>query len=83
MEVLGSYDPYSKKAVLQGERVRFWIGKGAQLSDTAHNLFVQEGILAGKKRVIKMPKPVVKETAETQSTEAKAEGVKVEEKKSK
>lgn len=87
VEVLGSYDPYSKKAVLQGERVRFWIGKGAQLSDTAHNLFVREGILAGKKRLIKMPKPVVKEVAKEEvavtPTESKAEDTKVEEKKSK
>lgn len=63
IEVLGSYDPYSKKAVLEGGRARYWIGKGAQLSDTAYNLFVREGILAGKKRGVKMPKPVVKEAA--------------------
>ncbi len=61
IEVLGSYDPYSKKAVLEGGRARYWIGKGAQLSDTAYNLFVREGILAGKKRGVKMPKPVAKE----------------------
>jgi small subunit ribosomal protein S16 len=64
VEVLGSYDPYSKKAVLKGDRVRYWIGKGAQLSDTVHNLFVRENILAGKeKRAVKMPKPVAKEVA--------------------
>ncbi len=63
VEVLGSYDPYSKKAVLKGDRVRYWIGKGAQLSDTAHNLFVRERILAGEKRVVKIPKPAAKEVS--------------------
>lgn len=63
VEVLGSYDPFSKKATLKGERVRYWIGKGAQASDTAHNLLVREGVLAEKKRSVKMPRPVAKEPA--------------------
>jgi ribosomal protein S16 len=61
VEVLGSYDPYSKKAVLKNKRIQYWIGHGAQLSDTAHNLLVREGVLVEKKRSVKMPKPAVKE----------------------
>lgn len=61
VEVLGSYDPYSKQSVLKRERIQHWIGQGAQPSDTAHNLLVREGILTEKKRAVKMPKPTVKE----------------------
>lgn len=59
--ILGSYDPHLKKAVLQAEKIKEWIGKGAQVSDTAYNLFVKEGIIEGKKRVVKLPKKAVAE----------------------
>ena len=75
VEVLGSYDPFSKQATLRRDRVQHWVGRGAKPSDTAHNLLVREGILTEKKRAVKMPKPVVKETpVETiVATEEKAE----------
>ena len=75
VEVLGSYDPFSKQVTLRRDRVQHWVGRGAKPSDTAHNLLVREGILTEKKRAVKMPKPVVKETpAETiVATEEKAE----------
>lgn len=55
--VLGSYDPHQKKAVLKAEKIKEWIGKGAQVSDSVYNLFVKEGVVEGKKRAIKMEKP--------------------------
>lgn len=61
VEVLGSYDPFLKKAVLKNDRISYWLGKGAQASDTAHNLLVREGVVSTKKHAIKMPKPIVKE----------------------
>ncbi|QQS20675.1 MAG: 30S ribosomal protein S16 [Candidatus Moraniibacteriota bacterium] len=61
VEVLGSYDPTSKKSVLRQERILHWIEKGAQASLTAHNLFVREGILKEPKQKVKMPKAVAKE----------------------
>lgn len=61
IEVLGSYDPYSKNSVIKNERVQYWISKGAQVSDTVFNLFVREGVVEGKIRSVKMPKPIVKE----------------------
>ncbi len=59
--VLGSYDPNRKVAVLKADKIKEWIAKGAQASDSAHNLFVREGIIDGKKRAIKMEKPKAKE----------------------
>lgn len=73
VELLGSYDPHSKVAVLKSERILHWIGQGAEVSDSVHNLLVREGVLKdGKKRAIKMEKPAVKEE-ETTAEEAKAE----------
>ncbi len=77
VEILGSYDPFSKKTVLRSERVQYWIGKGAQVSDSAYNLLLREGVVEGKKRSVKMPKPVVKEAV----TEGAAEAVETVEKK--
>ena len=59
--VLGSYDPHQKKAVLKADKIKEWITKGAQVSDSDYNHFVREGVIDGQKRAIKMEKPKVKE----------------------
>jgi len=80
--ILGSYDPHLKKAVLKAEKIKEWIAKGAQVSDSAYNLFIKEGIIEGKKRVVKVPKKAVPEaSAEGEKEEAKAENTEVKEKK--
>ena len=55
IEILGSYDPHKKQAALKGERIKYWISKGAKISDTAYNLFVSQGIISGEKRKVKIP----------------------------
>jgi len=75
VEVLGSYDPHAKKEVLKAERIKYWISQGAQVSDTAYNLFVSKGILTGEKRKVKLP---AKEVEETKEIPAVAEEVKAE-----
>ena len=70
--VLGSYDPHQKKAILKADKIKEWIAKGAQVSDSVYNLFIKEGVVAGKKRAIKMEKPKVKEVS---AEPAKAEEV--------
>ena len=61
--VLGSYDPHQKKSVLKADKIKDWVSKGAQVSDSAYNLFVKEGVLEGKKRAVKMEKPKKEEVA--------------------
>lgn len=56
LEVLGSLNPHSKEKSFKEEKIKYWIGKGAQCSETAHNLLVSAGIITGKKRAIKMKK---------------------------
>ncbi|NTV41213.1 MAG: 30S ribosomal protein S16 [Candidatus Moranbacteria bacterium] len=85
IEVLGSYDPHQKKAVLKADKIKEWIGKGAQVSDSVYNLCVKEGLIEGKKRAVKMerPKPATVEEAsvEAEKVEEKVEEVAVSEEK--
>ena len=77
VEILGSYDPHQKTAVLKEERIKYWVEKGAAVSDSAYNLFVSKGVLEGKKRGVKLPTKKVEEaTAEEVKTEVKKEEVK-------
>ncbi|HEX7586245.1 MAG TPA: 30S ribosomal protein S16 [Patescibacteria group bacterium] len=75
VEVLGSYDPRSKQAVLKEDRIKYWISQGVKVSDTAYNLFLKQGILTGEKRKVKIPAKKVEEVAAEASvaTEVKAE----------
>lgn len=40
VEIVGTYDPLKKPAAVQinSERVQYWLGKGAQPSDTVRSL---------------------------------------------
>lgn len=74
--VLGSYDPHQKKAIIKADKIKEWISKGAQVSDSLYNLLLKEGVVEGKKRAVKMEKPKAKEVP---AEEAKVEEVKTEE----
>ncbi len=50
VEELGFYNPHTKAKKINGERALYWIGVGAQPSDTVHNMLVSEGVLEKKKR---------------------------------
>jgi small subunit ribosomal protein S16 len=47
VEEIGTYDPLQNpsKVVLKEERVSYWIGKGAQPTDTVKRLLMGEGII--------------------------------------
>ncbi len=63
LEILGSYDPRleNKLEQLKTDRVKYWISKGAQLSDTVHNYLVTKKIIEGKKRnALPKRRPIVK-----------------------
>ncbi len=52
LETLGHMDPHTNPAtvVLKTERIQYWISKGAQPSNTVHNLLVTKEIITGEKR---------------------------------
>ncbi|MBP5993810.1 MAG: 30S ribosomal protein S16 [Candidatus Moranbacteria bacterium] len=73
VEMLGSYDPHKKVTVIKKERVLYWMGQGAELSDSVHNLLLREGVVEGDKRVIRMKRPeapVVEEAPVAEAVEA-------------
>jgi small subunit ribosomal protein S16 len=83
VEVLGSYDPHLKKGVFKAEKIKYWMEKGAQVSDSVWNLLIKNKIIEGTKRAVKMKKkPVETEAAEAEQEPAeKKEEVKEETKK--
>lgn len=48
-EILGHYNVKAGEFAAKAERVTHWIGVGAQVSPTVHNLLVSKKIIAGKK----------------------------------
>jgi len=72
LEALGFLNPHTKEKNLKADRIKSWIGKGAQCSDTAHNLLVKEGILRGPKRTVKMKKKEKSEPVESVPSAAEA-----------
>jgi len=75
IEVLGFLNPHSKEKSFKEERIKYWIGKGAQCSDTAHNLLVTVGIVSGAKRAVKMKKKPAEAVEAKPEDEAKKEAV--------
>src|SRR4030042_4809870 len=72
LEALGYFNPHSKEKSIKADRVKYWLEKGAQCSDTAHNLLVREGIIKGPKRAIKLKKKEEKAEEVTEEKKEKA-----------
>ncbi|RJR30971.1 30S ribosomal protein S16 [Candidatus Parcubacteria bacterium] len=75
LEYLGHYDPHTKAGDFKKDRILFWIGRGAKLSPTLNNLFLDKNIITGKK--VKASKSK-KKTEEAKAEAPKAEGPKPE-----
>jgi len=59
VEQLGTYNPKSKAFTLDEARVKEWIAKGAQPTDSIRNFLITKGVLAGKKvNVLPKKKPL-------------------------
>ncbi len=72
IEYLGWYNPLSKKYSLKKERISYWLSQGAQTSDSLYNLLVKDGIITGKKKIIKI-KPQKKAKEEKKSEDSLTE----------
>lgn len=66
IEILGHYDPLTKEKSFNGERITYWMSKGAQASPTVHNFLVDAGIVKGEK--IKVWKAKKKEEDKSNAT---------------
>ncbi|HVM76612.1 MAG TPA: 30S ribosomal protein S16 [Candidatus Paceibacterota bacterium] len=64
VEDLGSYNPHTKTAILNKDRISYWIKVGARPTVTVHNMLVDQGVLSAKKAAVKMKKAAPKAEAE-------------------
>lgn len=72
-EMLGSHDPRTQgTTVLHADRIKYWISKGAQPSDTMHNMLIEKKIIEGKKINVLPRKTVPKKEEESPKPEVKA-----------
>jgi small subunit ribosomal protein S16 len=58
LEVLGSHDFRKDNTKIEADRVKYWMSKGAQVSDTVHNLLISHKVIDGKKKNV-LPKKTV------------------------
>lgn len=57
LEILGQYNPHTKEATLKEDRIKHWLGIGAQASESLFNLLLSKGIVEGKKhKAVKISK---------------------------
>lgn len=50
LEILGNYSPKDKKLNVKEDRVKYWLSKGVQTSNTVFNMLLKQGLVTGKKR---------------------------------
>lgn len=72
LQVLGSYNPKTKHTVIDAERVKHWLSKGAQASGTVTNLLITKGVITGKKVNVLGKRVVKKEEVAAEAAPAPA-----------
>lgn len=77
VDLVGSYNPRTKATRLNSEAITAWIAKGAQVSDSLHNLLVKEGVIDAPKTAAvvsksNLEKNIAKKKAEEEAAAAKA-----------
>ena len=62
--IVGHYDTIRKTTSLKADEIKDWISKGAQPTETVHNILVKEGVIEGKKiNVLPKKSPIIDEEA--------------------
>jgi len=73
VEQVGTYNPKTKHFNADGEKIKGWMAKGAQVSPSLMNLLISKGILEGKKSAAVVKKQnLEKNTAKKAAEEAAA-----------
>lgn len=76
LENLGTFNPHAKANAFlpKAERITYWLSKGAQMSNTVHNLLVNAGIVKAdkKKKSVFISKKRKKKIAEKVAAKAPA-----------
>lgn len=72
LEILGSYNPYTKELQAKNDRINYWIEKGAKMTPTVNNLLVGAKVVSGEKVTASKPGTPTK-TEEPAKEEVKEE----------
>lgn len=73
VDLLGSYNPKMGVFTIDGEKAKYWISKGVQVSDTVYNHLVTQKVIEGKKRnALPRKSPIIDEAKLKAEAEAKA-----------
>ncbi|MEA3344078.1 MAG: 30S ribosomal protein S16 [Patescibacteria group bacterium] len=81
VEELGFRNPITKENSLKKDRIKYWISVGAQVSDSIHNLLIQEKVLEGTKIALHKKKKGKSSPEEQEKEKGVAKEEKKEEKK--
>ena len=76
LENLGTYNPHTKEKNIKKDRVDYWVSKGANLTATIHNLFVDQGFITYKKVRASKSKPGKKKQAQIAIKKSEEEATK-------
>ncbi len=64
VDLVGTYNPKTKAATFQVDRIKDWMKKGAQLSPSVQNLLINKGVIEGKKINVLPKKTPIKKPEE-------------------
>lgn len=56
LEILGSYNPYTKELCVKADRIKYWVSKGSGMSATVNNLLVEKGVIKSEKMKASKPR---------------------------
>lgn len=71
VDLVGTYNPRTKAFTVAGDRIKDWVGKGAQLSPSLSNLLINKGVIEGKKvNVLPRKSPIKNETPAPAASQA-------------
>ncbi len=84
LEILGSYNPYSKELKVKGDRIKYWISKGSSMTPSVNNLLLENKIIEGeKKKNSKVGEPNKRKVAKAEKSKQKEEEKKQQEEEAK
>ena len=72
VDLVGSYNPKTKAATIQADKIKDWEAKGAQISPSVMNLLIKEGVYEGKKIPAVSKKNLEKNKAKNEEAAAAA-----------
>jgi ribosomal protein S16 len=72
LEILGSYNPFTKELECKQDRIEHWLNVGAGMSPTVNNLLIEKEIIKGEKVTASQSKAKKKAKEEGEKKEAPA-----------